>query len=88
MVTVYNLKNTDKVAGNKDKQSIILPNWIIRLQRVVPPDGTPSQLWAAGVLCYVTPQISLLCVPGSSERQKTLMTVTGLGLMVKPIEAE
>lgn len=55
---------------------------------MVPPDGTPSQMWAAGDLCYVTPQISFLCVPESSERQKILMTVTGLGLMVKPIEAE
>lgn len=57
---------------------------------MVPPDGTPSQMWAAGDLCYVTAQISFLCAPESRERerQKILMTVTGLGLMVKPIEAE
>lgn len=55
---------------------------------MVPPDGTPSQMWAVGDLCYVTPQISFHCGLEISERQKILMTVTGLGLMVKPIEAK
>lgn len=36
---------------------------------MVPPDGTPSQMWAAGDLCYVTAQISFLCAPESRERE-------------------
>lgn len=71
---------------NKDKQSIILPNWIIRLQRTVPLDETPSSNMGCerSVLCHSS-NILPLC---AGERQKILMTVTGLGLMVKPIEAE